>query len=102
MTLLDCKVAIVTGAGAGIGREHDLQLAGAGARVVVNDVSGSDAVVGEIAFRGGGGVPSHDSVATLEGAQRIVWAAMNRFNRVDILVNNAGILRDRTLMNLSE
>src|SRR5687767_1795198 len=104
MKLLDGKVAIVTGAGAGIGREHALALAGAGARVVVNDVAGNsaDAVVEHIASRGGEAVPSSDSVASFEGAQRVVWTALNRFGRIDILVNNAGILRDRTLLNLSE
>jgi NAD(P)-dependent dehydrogenase (short-subunit alcohol dehydrogenase family) len=104
MTLLHGKVAIVTGAGAGIGREHALQLAKAGARVVVNDIGGNsaDAVVEEIATRGGEAVPSYDSVASFEGAQRIVWTALNRFGQIDIVVNNAGILRDRTLLNLSE
>ena len=104
MSLLDGKVAIVTGAGAGIGREHALQLARAGARVVVNDIGGSsaDAVAEQIATRGGEAIPSYDSVATLEGAQRLVWAAVNRFGRLDIVVNNAGILRDRTLLNLTE
>ena len=104
MKLLDGKVAIVTGAGAGIGREHALALAGAGARVVVNDVAGNsaDAVVEHIASRGGEAVPSSDSVASFEGAQRVVWTALNRFGRIDILVNNAGILRDRTLLDLSE
>jgi NAD(P)-dependent dehydrogenase (short-subunit alcohol dehydrogenase family) len=104
MKPLDGKVAIVTGAGAGIGREHALALARAGASVVVNDVGGNsaDAVVEEIATRGGAAVPSYDSVAAFESAQRIVWTAINRFDRVDTVVNNAGILRDRTLMNLSE
>jgi NAD(P)-dependent dehydrogenase (short-subunit alcohol dehydrogenase family) len=112
MTLLDGKVALVTGAGSGIGREHALQLARAGAKVVVNDVGGTregsgrsnaaDAVVEEIATRGGKAVPSYDSVATFEGAQQILWTAMNRFSRIDIVVNNAGILRDKTLLNLTE
>ncbi len=112
MTILAGRVALVTGAGSGIGREHALQLAQAGAHVVVNDLGGArdgsgrsnvaDAVVEEIAAAGGKAVPSYDSVATLEGAQRMVWTAMNRFGRLDIVVNNAGILRDKTLLNLSE
>ena len=111
--LLEGKVAVVTGAGGGIGREEALALARAGARVVVNDLGGdrhgggkgnqlADAVVEEIQAAGGEAAASHDSVATREGADAIVWTAMSRFGRVDVLVNNAGILRDRTLLNMSE
>ena len=111
--LLEGKVAVVTGAGAGIGREHALALARAGARVVVNDLGGdrhgagrgsqaADAVVAEIADAGGEAVANHDTVATREGADGILWTAQSRFGRVDVWVNNAGILRDRTLLNLSD
>lgn len=113
MGLLSGKVAIITGSGNGIGREHALYMAKAGAKVVVNDVGGSrdgsgassraaDAVVAEIKAAGGDAVASYDSVTSGEGAQAMVWAAMNRFGRLDILVNNAGILRDKTLLNMSE
>src|SRR6266511_3439337 len=104
--LLQGKVAVVTGAGGGIGRAHALALAHEGARVVVNDL-GSDrhgggraaemaeAVVAEIRGAGGEAVANGDSVATREGADGIVWTALSRFGAIDVLVNNAGILRDR-------
>ena len=112
-SLLSGKVAIVTGAGGGIGREHALALAREGARVVVNDVGSdrhgggrgaqmADSVVAEIKAAGGDAVASYDSVASREGADGILWTALNRFGRVDVLVNNAGILRDRTLLNMSD
>jgi NAD(P)-dependent dehydrogenase (short-subunit alcohol dehydrogenase family) len=111
--LLTGKVADVTGAGGGIGRAHALLLAAEGAAVVVNDVGGArdgvgagtrmaDEVVAEITAKGGRAVASYDSVATREGADGIVWTALSKLGRLDILVNNAGILRDRTLLNLSE
>jgi NAD(P)-dependent dehydrogenase (short-subunit alcohol dehydrogenase family) len=111
--LLQGKVAVVTGAGGGIGREHALALAREGARVVVNDLGSdrhgggrggemADAVVAEIRAAGGEAVPSYDSVATREGADGIVWTATSRFGGLDVLVNNAGILRDRTLLNMSD
>jgi NAD(P)-dependent dehydrogenase (short-subunit alcohol dehydrogenase family) len=111
--LLEGKVAIVTGAGGGIGREEAIALAREGARVVVNDLGtdrhgggrggeAADRVVEEIRAAGGEAVASYDSVATREGADGIVWTALNRFGSVDVLVNNAGILRDRTLLNMSE
>ena len=113
MTSLDGKVAVVTGAGRGIGREHALALAHAGARVVVNDLGGSlagegadegpaQAVVDEIAGLGGEAVASRDDVASFEEAGRMVALALERFGRLDILVNNAGILRDRMLVNMTE
>jgi NAD(P)-dependent dehydrogenase (short-subunit alcohol dehydrogenase family) len=111
--LLDDKVAVVTGAGGGIGREHALALAREGAKVVVNDLGSdrhggghgaqmADGVVAEIRAAGGEAVASYDTVATREGADGIVWTALSRFGRVDVLVNNAGILRDRTILNMSE
>jgi NAD(P)-dependent dehydrogenase (short-subunit alcohol dehydrogenase family) len=111
--LLKGKVAVVTGAGAGIGREHALALAREGARVVVNDLGGdrhgggrgaqaADRVVEEIKSAGGEAVASYDTVATREGADGIVWTAQGKFGRIDVLVNNAGILRDRTLLNMSD
>ncbi|WP_396932109.1 SDR family NAD(P)-dependent oxidoreductase [Mycolicibacterium sp.] len=101
----DERVAIVTGAGGGLGRSHALELARRGARVLVNDVGGSvhgvgsgsaaEAVVEEIAALGGTAVANYDSVASASGGASIVAAAMDAFGRLDILVNNAGILRDK-------
>jgi NAD(P)-dependent dehydrogenase (short-subunit alcohol dehydrogenase family) len=113
MPSLDGKVALVTGAGRGIGREHALALAEAGARVVVNDVGaslageGSDAtpaqsVVNEIVAAGGEAVASYDDVSDFEAAEQMIRRAIDRFGGLDILVNNAGILRDRMLVNMSE
>ena len=113
MPTLEGKVAIVTGAGRGIGREHALALASAGAKVVVNDLGGSLAgegedttpaqrVVDEIADLGGEAVVSHDDVSDFDAAERLVRQALETFERLDILVNNAGILRDRMLVNMTE
>jgi NAD(P)-dependent dehydrogenase (short-subunit alcohol dehydrogenase family) len=107
------KVAIVTGAGRGIGRAHALALAAAGARVVVNDLGGtvrgdgSDStpaqlVVEEIADAGGEAIADGENVADFDGAGRLVQHAIDAFGRLDILVNNAGILRDRMLVNMDE
>ena len=108
----DGRVAIVTGAGGGLGREHALLLASRGARVVVNDVGGSvsgeggDAgpaqrVVDEITVAGGEAVPDTHSVATPEGGAAIVATAVEQFGQVDIVVNNAGILRDKSFQNMT-
>lgn len=113
MGALEGRVAIITGAGRGIGREHALLFAAEGAKVVVNDLggtndgTGTDAtpaqqVVDEITAMGGHAVANYDNVADWEGAQRMINAAVEAFGDVDILVNNAGILRDRVLVNMSE
>jgi NAD(P)-dependent dehydrogenase (short-subunit alcohol dehydrogenase family) len=113
MASLDGKVAIVTGAGRGIGREHALALAGAGAKVVVNDLGGSAAgegsdqtpaqlVADEIKSAGGEATANYDNVADFQGAENLVKQALGDFGRLDILVNNAGILRDRMLVNMTE
>lgn len=113
MGLLDGKVAIITGAGGGIGRQHALLFAHEGAKVVVNDLGGdrhgggkgadmADAVVEEIKKAGGEAVANYDSVSTREGADGMLWAALNKFGKVDILVNNAGVLRDKTFLNMSD
>ncbi len=111
--ILKDKVAVVTGAARGIGREIAILMARLGARVVVNDYGGSesgqgtargpaDDVVREIRAGGGTAVASYDSVASMEGGRRIVQAAVEAFGRVDIVVNNAGILRDRMIFNMTE
>ena len=109
----DGKVAVVTGAGGGLGRTHALLLGSRGAKVVVNDLGGApdgtgestmmaDKVVEEIKSAGGEAVANYDSVATMEGGANIVKTAMDSFGRIDILINNAGILRDVSFMKMPE
>ena len=107
------RVAIVTGAGRGIGRGEALALASEGARVVVNDLgtaadgagvsaSAADVVVDEIKKMGGEAVANYDSVATMAGGENIVKTAVDAFGKLDILVNNAGFLRDKMVFNMTE
>ena len=108
------RIALVTGSGRGIGREHALMLASQGAKVVVNDVGGSrdgsgagdtgpaQEVVDEILSLGGEAVANTDDISTWDGAERIVRQAVDSFGGLDVVVNNAGILRDRMLFSLSE
>jgi NAD(P)-dependent dehydrogenase (short-subunit alcohol dehydrogenase family) len=113
MGTLDGRVAIITGAGRGIGREHALLFAAEGAKVVVNDLGGAadgtggslspaEEVVAEIKGMGGEAIANGDNVADWEGGQRLINSAVEAFGDLDILVNNAGILRDRVLVNMTE
>ena len=113
MGALDGRVAIITGAGRGLGREHALLFAAEGAKIVVNDLggandgSGSDMTpaqqtVADIKAMGGEAIVNTDNVADWEGSKRMIDSAIEAFGDLDILVNNAGILRDRVLVNMSE
>ncbi|MGH9015631.1 MAG: SDR family oxidoreductase [Acidimicrobiia bacterium] len=113
MGALDGRVAIITGAGRGLGREHALLFAAEGAKLVVNDLGGdidgtgddrapAQQVVDEIKEMGGEGVANVDNVADWEGAQRLINTAVEAFGELHVLVNNAGILRDRVLVNMTE
>jgi NAD(P)-dependent dehydrogenase (short-subunit alcohol dehydrogenase family) len=107
------RVAVITGAGRGIGREHALLLASQGAKIVVNDLGGTmdgegadkgpaQEVVEEILAMGGEAVANGDDISDWDGAERLIRAAVDSFGGLDILINNAGILRDRMLSNMSE
>ena len=111
--MLRDKVALVTGAGRGIGREIALLMAAHGAKIVVNDLGSSekgegqdrgpaDEVVREIEKQGGEAVANPDTVATWEGGRAMVQQALDRWGKIDIVVNNAGILRDRMFWKMSE
>ncbi|MEO8264357.1 MAG: SDR family oxidoreductase [Ilumatobacteraceae bacterium] len=113
MGSLDGRVAIITGAGRGIGREHALLFAREGARIVVNDLGGANDGTGtdstpaqmvaeEIKDLGGEAIVNGDDVADWQGAQRLINSAIEAFGDLDILVNNAGILRDRVIVNMTE
>ena len=113
MGLFEGKVAIVTGAGRGIGRSHALLLASEGAAVVVNDLGGSSGgegsdvtpaqqVVDEITAKGGRAAANYDSVSSWKGAESLVQQAVDTFGGLDVLVNNAGILRDKMSFNMDE
>ena len=113
MGALEGRVAVITGAGRGIGREHALLFASEGAKVVVNDLGGDNAgngadsgpardVVDEIAAAGGTAVASTENVATWSGAESVVLQAIAEFSRLDVLVNNAGILRDSFIAGMEE
>ena len=107
------RVAVVTGAGQGIGRMYALELSKRGAKVVVNDLGGArdgsgsdtsaaDEVVAEIVKAGGEAIANYDSVATMAGGENIIKTAMDAYGKVDILINNAGILRDKSFMKMTE
>ncbi len=112
MNVLEGKIAVITGAGRGIGREIALDFVRAGAKVVVNDLGAApdgtgaarvaDEVVAEIRSLGGEAVANYDSVATVAGGEAIFQTAIAAFGTLDILVNNAGILRDRTIFKMTE
>ncbi|MGA7757554.1 MAG: SDR family oxidoreductase [Ilumatobacteraceae bacterium] len=113
MTSLDGRVAIITGAGRGIGREHAVFFASEGAKVVVNDLGGAndgegsdqtpaEEVAAEIRALGGEAIANADDVADWEGAQHLVNTAIEVFGDLHVLVNNAGILRDRVIVNMTE
>ena len=108
----DDRVAVITGAGGGLGRTYALELASRGAKVVVNDLGGAadgtggatsaaDAVVKEIEAAGGTAVANYDSVSTPEGGEAIIQAAADNFGKADIVINNAGILRDKSFAKLA-
>ena len=112
MQRLEDKIAVVTGAGRGIGKEIALMMASQGAKIVVNDLGGNtdgtgtgkiaDDVVAEIRAGGGEAVSNTDSVADVSGGEALVQTALDSFGGMDILVNNAGILRDRTIFKMEE
>ena len=113
MGALDGRVAVITGAGRGLGREHALLFAAEGARLVINDLGGgpdgsgrdvtpAQQVVEEIRAAGGEAVANSDDVTSAEGAQRMIQQAIDEFGALHVLVNNAGILRDRMIVNMTD
>jgi NAD(P)-dependent dehydrogenase (short-subunit alcohol dehydrogenase family) len=113
MGLLTEKVAVLTGAGRGVGRAEAIAMAKEGARLVINDpdlnTDGkgtrspvADQVVEEIKAAGGQATANYSDVGTVEGVDDMIWTALNKFGRLDIMIHNAGILRDKTLLNMSE
>lgn len=107
-TVLEGKVAVITGSGQGIGKATALLMAAQGAKVVVNDLARAgtealaDQVVAEIRTSGGEAVANYDSVASAGGGERLIQTAIENFGKIDVLVNNAGIVRDRMLWNMSD
>lgn len=113
MGTFDGKTIVITGAGRGIGREHARFLAGEGANLVINDLGGAtdgsgqdsdpaDVLVEELCARGAAAVANTDDVADTAGAQRLIDLAVSTFGDLHGLINNAGILRDRTIVNMSD
>ncbi len=113
MGALAGRVAVITGAGRGLGREYALLFAREGAHVVVNDLGGApdgsgrdaapaDDVVAEIVRAGGVAIANHDDIADWDGARRLIDTAIDAFGDMHVLVNNAGILRDRSIVNMTE
>src|ERR1700691_1921455 len=112
MGICDGRIVVITGAGRGIGREHALEFASQGAKIVVNDLGGemdgsgsstgpAGEVVDEIRAMGGEAIANGDDVSDWEGAQAMVKATIEAFGTIDVVVNNAGILRDRMLVNMT-
>src|SRR5215207_4567474 len=103
MGSLDGRVAIITGAGRGLGREHARLFAAEGAKVVVNDLGEvAEEVAEEIRAGGGEAIGSNHDITSWKGGEELVGAAVDAFGRLDVLVNNAGVLRDRMLVSMSE
>src|SRR5690606_28451112 len=103
MGALDDRVAVITGAGRGLGREHALLFAAEGAKVVVSDIDdAAEQTAVDVRAAGGEAVASTASITSWEGGQALIQSAVDAFGRLDVLVNNAGILRDRMLVSMSE
>jgi NAD(P)-dependent dehydrogenase (short-subunit alcohol dehydrogenase family) len=113
MGSLDGRVCIITGAGRGLGREHSLLMGAEGAHVVVNDIGGAtdgtgddatpaEEVAAEIRAQGGEAIANHDDIASWEGGRHLIEETLRAYDALHVLVNNAGILRDRTLVNMTE